>query len=523
MKPQEHADTLSCMKWTYFILILNVLIFISACSAETDNPSQSLHKDSHVLLASKMTQQFLLSPERPSWDKQDLNSLHRAIEASAEHGLNPKDYHKERLEAGSLKQEERELLAIDAYFALATHLRDGKVDPQSYQAKWDIDNNVIQLASELTNALKNNRVEESLNTFAPQHQEYLHLKKALVELRDKSNPDNWKPIPSDQSLTPGMRSEHLVQVKKRLDKKVDAEADDSNLYDKDLETAVKQFQRNASLTPDGVLGPETIEKLNVSLENKREIIRVNMERWRWLPDDLGKRHVRVSIADYSLQAYDNGRIVGNHDVVVGKVYRQTPMFSDEISHLVINPWWIVPHSLAVKDLLPKFQNNPDIIQEKHYEIRDRSEEVVDPEDINWEDYSKTRFPFEVRQKPGSENALGRIKFIFPNKHDVYLHDTPAQHLFDKTQRDFSSGCIRVKNPFALAQWILDDKKNWDKQQLISAVEDGKKRTLTLDKPLPIHLVYWTVIVKGDTLQFPADIYDRDNKVLAALNTPSPDS
>lgn len=504
-----------------FLSIALPVFFAVACNARTENHSIAANPVDSATVTSELSRQLHDSETPPSWDTDDIADLRRAIADSNEHGLRPEDYHQSALASPNLKWGERALLATDAYLTLASHLQDGKVDAQRLAARWENSSNAKAITRELHRALTGNRIAESLDDFAPRQEEYLALKRVLAKMQASTSDKSWQSIPDGPVLHPETHSERVPLLRQRLQQRPN-QASDPTFYDPALVGAVKQFQRKAHLTPDGLIGPDTRHRLNISPQDRLDIIRVNLERWRWLPNDLGERHVRVSITDYRLEAYDSGTMVGSHAVVVGKDYRQTPIFSDQITHLVINPWWIVPHSLAVKDLLPQFQQDPAIIDKKHYEIRDPAGEVVDPDDLDWHDYNETDFPFEVRQRPGRDNALGRVKFIFPNKHDVYLHDTPSQYQFDKTQRDFSSGCIRVEHPFSLAKWLLRDDKDWTGQRLADTVESGRNVTITPEVPVPVHLMYWTALIRDGGLQFPADIYQRDNKVLAALNAHRPE-
>jgi murein L,D-transpeptidase YcbB/YkuD len=292
----------------------------------------------------------------------------------------------------------------------------------------------------------------------------------------------------------------------------------NDLFDTTLELAVGAFQRRIGLEADGIAGPLTLEQLNRSAADLKAQLRANLERWRWLPENLGSKHVRVNIAEFRLEAWADGVPVRSHDTIVGRSYRKTPVFSDNITFVVFNPWWETPRNIARLDKLPAFKTDPASVDRLGYEIFDLQNRRLDPATINWNNYSSQHFPFRIRQKPGPENALGSVKIMFPNRHNVYLHDTPARELFRKSRRDFSSGCIRVESIKELVEWILADTLGWQRAKIDTAVASGQELRVNLAQKIPIHILYTTAVRTIDgNIRFLPDIYNRDRPLIAALN------
>lgn len=256
---------------------------------------------------------------------------------------------------------------------------------------------------------------------------------------------------------------------------------------------------------------------DAAAKEKVPVLEANLERWRWMPADLGRRHVRVNIAAFEAEGWEDGAQVIKMRAIVGKLYRRTPVFSDEITHVVLNPRWSVPLKLAVKDKLPKIKKDPDYLKKNGFRVfRADTGAEVPASSVPWDQLSSRKFGYILRQEPGDDNALGRIKIMFPNDHDVYLHDTPKRRLFNEDERIFSSGCVRLEDPRALAAFVLDDPK-WDRSRIDKAIRGGREQTVWLNEPVPVHLQYQTAWVDEDgTLQFRPDVYKRDAPLIAAL-------
>jgi murein L,D-transpeptidase YcbB/YkuD len=389
----------------------------------------------------------------------------------------------------------------------------------------------MDLAAKLEDALQTDRIGASLAELLPRHSGYDRLKKTLARYRQIEAAGDWQAFPGGAKLLQGDRDQRVALLRERLAAEgflEDAgQPADLDFFDSDLTNALKQFQTRADLEPDGVVGPQTRQALNVAVQQRIRQIIVNMERWRWLPHDLGTRYLLVNIAAFSLTVVEEGQTVLQMRVVTGRPYRRTPVFSDKITYLVLNPYWNVPPTIALEDILPKVKANPNFLTNQKIRVFqgwDSGMHEIDPASVNWQALNARNFPFRLRQEPGPQNALGRIKFMFPNPYDVYLHDTPSRELFAKARRDFSSGCIRIEKPFELAAYLLRKNPDWPAEKLHTAVSgpDAAEKTVKLPEPLTIHLLYWTVWVdEQGLLHFSPDIYDRDQALNDALQQSPP--
>ncbi|PIV81682.1 peptidoglycan-binding protein, partial [bacterium CG17_big_fil_post_rev_8_21_14_2_50_64_8] len=267
--------------------------------------------------------------------------------------------------------------------------------------------------------------------------------------------------------------------------------------------------------------------LNISIEDRITQVTVNLERWRWLLQDLGSQYIIVNIADQRLQAFREGRPVLDSAIIVGREQRRTPVFSGKLTYLVFRPFWEVPPTLAVQDKLPELRKNPQRIVDLGFQVFrgwGEGEQEVNPLTVDWNRVSAVSFPYRLRQKPGPQNAMGNVKFMFPNKHNVYLHDTSARELFNRTNRTFSSGCIRVQRPAELAAIVLSDQPQWTREAIQEAMNADRDQTVRLKTPWSVHLEYWTAWVDPDgVVQFRSDVYGRDARVTASLAQPPPTS
>lgn len=471
------------------------------------------------------------------------NVLLKGIRGATQEGLRPSDYHLEKIERLLREVEEvldphllvnLELLLTDAFLLYGSHLQFGRVNPETMVSEWSANGREEDFAKILEMALDSNRIEETLRSLLPFQPGYWRLRETLAWYREIRARGGWKEVASGQSLIKGDWGERVVSLRARLVlsgdlvqqhnmEEVNKVNDD--LFDEDLEWAVRRFRSRHGLGFSGVVDSLTFVMLNFPVEVWIRQIELNMERWRWLPQDLGKRSVLVNIANYQLDAVDEGKTVLSMRVVVGKPYRRTPVFSDEITHLVLNPFWSVPQTIAVEDILPIVQKNPEyLIKEKIKVLQGWGKGVkeVDPITYDWREVTPENFRVRFLQEPGPKNRMGRIKFLFPNKYDIYLHDGPYKDLYLLSQRPFSSGCIRVEKPIELAVFLMKGDPQWTSESLSSEIEKGKEETVKLPEPVPIHLLYWTIWTEEDgTIQFRRDIYGRDEELDLALQEPPP--
>ena len=425
---------------------------------------------------------------------------------------------------------ELDLLLTDAFLVYGAHLLAGRVNPETLTPEWVSNRRTADIATVLESALVSGNLAGWLESLVPSQDGYRRLREALARYRVVAAGGGWPRIPDAATLQRGDSGNAVTALRERLrleDDLVGQAADDHGVdrFDAGLEQALQKFQRRHGLTADGVVSAATRAELNVRVERRVEQLELNLERWRWLPNDLGRRHIIVNIAAFELEVVDEDSVVLSMRVVVGRPFNRTPVLSDTMRYLVLNPYWHVPRNIAAQELLPKVERNREYLT--RYKVRvfpssgpDAGE--IDPATVNWPAIRPTHFPFWLRQDPGPLNALGRIKFVFLNKYSIYLHDTPARPLFEESQRDFSHGCIRIEQPIALAEYLLRPNPRWTRDSILSALGDAVDRTVPLPEPMPIHLLYWTAWADGDgTIEFRRDIHDRDAPLWKALRARPP--
>jgi len=410
-------------------------------------------------------------------------------------------------------------LAFSAFFlSYARDLATGrvilhKIDRDHFQKPREID-----LLALLQGVSGDRNPSHYLDTVEPQNAHYRALKSLLRKYRQIAARGGWGTMDRGEVLKPGMSDPRVPQLRARLEKSGDISPRtpaDPELYSGDLVLAFEQFQKRNGLDTDGVIGPNSLSMLNVSAQERLRQIVVNMERWRHMPRDMGDRHLMVNIAAFEMYRYEDGQLVDARPVMVGKDRHQTPIFSDELEYVEINPTWTVPYSIATKEMLPKLQANPNYLGPNFQLLAGGKEIPFSSVDFN--QYSRGNFPFTIRQKPGEKNALGQIKFMLPNRHAIYLHDTPARALFAKTQRAFSHGCIRVYKPLEFGETILRDVPGWNLQRIMDVVATGETTRVKLPQKKPVHIVYATAWRgEGGSVEFRQDIYGRDKKLYNAL-------
>lgn len=448
-------------------------------------------------------------------------------------GLDPRHYGVSRIqtlmERGDSPDAQAELEVLLSHGALdygrdlATgQLEPSAVDPELYMDKREIDGQILLM--KLADSADPAGV---LLPMAPSRPEYSRLRTALAQYRALAAAGGWKPVPAvEVSLKPGESdAERLPPLRDRLRVTGELAADapvpeDPALFDEVTVQALKLFQRRHGLEPDGVLGKQTVLALNVPADQRAAQIMMNLERWRWMPRDLGPNYILVNLAAFGLSIFEHDKVVHTARVVVGTTSTRTPVFSRNMSYLEINPYWHVPAKIVRDEILPKAKKDPSYLAKHDYELLSDWTEAavpVDPSTLDWAHMKS--LPYRVRQKPGDKNSLGRIKMMFPNQFDIYLHDTPSKNLFNRANRSFSHGCIRVENPFDVAETILrlTGTTSWDRPKLDAALQTGERTIVRLKQPIPIHITYVTAFVEDDgTVDFRSDIYGRDRKLATAM-------
>lgn len=356
-----------------------------------------------------------------------------------------------------------------------------------------------------------------LKKLPPQDPEYARLMKEKLALERLVGGAGWGAKVAAKSLKPGASGGAVVQLRNRLIRMGFLKRSAAQTYDANLQKAVQQFQLSHGLNPDGVAGAETVKEINHEPVERLQQILVAMERRRWINQPLGKRHLLVNLVDFHVAVIDNGKVTHKTRVVVGKNTsdRRTPEFSDMMTHMVINPTWNVPRSIATKEYLPMMKRNPNAAG--HLKLVDSRGRTVSRGSVNFSQYSAKNFPFDMKQPPSKGNALGLVKFMFPNQYNIYLHDTPSKNLFSKEVRAYSHGCVRVQNPFDFAYALLK-KQVADPEPYFQKILATKRETkVDLKEPVPVHLVYRTAFIppKGP-VQYRRDFYGRDARIFQAL-------
>jgi murein L,D-transpeptidase YcbB/YkuD len=534
------------MKRIAFTAILLFAIFLTSFGAISNSlkkfvgdraESLSYEINNENLLCDQMLQEFYVNRfYNPAWVNQivpgnnafDLLDYIRNVDRQ---GLQPEDYHLQMIENylekiySSIPVDETDLMLLDvlltdAFMLLGSHLYYGKVDPEKAGANWKLqrkDPN-LRLDLELEEALIKNKVVQRLNMLAPAHQSYRMMKKELEFFHDLSE-QSWPAILSERVIKPGDSSQIIPKIRERLNKLRYALSDSISItYDEELEIQVKMFQNDWGLNTDGVIGKVTLECLNYPPSRLVDQMKVNMERFRWLPSPSIEKHIVVNIANYRLDLIAGTDTLVSMKAVVGKEARKTPVFNGRMTYLVFNPTWTVPNTILQEDVIPELMKGPGYLTKKNMKLIRNDGSELAYNDVNWSTISESNFPYTVRQDPGPGNALGKVKFMFPNEYDVYIHDTPSKSFFARDARAVSSGCIRVEDPFDLAVSLLSDAPEWSPDNIRNAMRQTKEQTVYLKTPVDVEVIYLTAWIDGKNhVQFRNDVYQNDGKVLEALN------
>ena len=437
-------------------------------------------------------------------------------------GLDANDYDGSELFAKVDATSAEDLAAFETGLSMAAvkygqHLRSGRVQPNTINRELVI--YPEQLAADtLLNQLANSDAPaETLAALPPQTARYFRLRNHLVALKLQEASGGWVSVPEGKTLKPEMEDERVEIIRQRLLQSGDLAQNlhQGNVYDGALVDAVKRFQGRMGLEIDGVIGPTTLSQLNITIQERIKTVALNLERRRWMQADFGDPYVFVNLADQVLKLVKNGKTIHAELTQVGQPYHRTPVFADEMEYLEFNPFWNVPYSIATKEYLPKLKNNPYALQRQQIRVL-RNGRKVDPGSVPWYSYSRGNFPVRLRQDPHDKNALGRVKFMFPNKFNVYIHDTPSKSKFSRDSRYFSHGCVRLRSPMDLAEKILDFQ-GVTRAKIDRIVASRKRTIIKLKEKIPVHVTYLTAWVNKDgSVHYRRDIYGRDKILEKAL-------
>jgi L,D-transpeptidase YcbB len=444
-------------------------------------------------------------------------------------GLDPNDYPSKQLatfSAGGSSTDKRGVAIIELYFSAAfleyaSDLKVGRFLPSKIDPNFFIEGRAIDQLSALKSLERADSIDRFFDEWQPPGRNYAALRTVLAKHRALAAKGGWSAVPLGDPLRPGMTDPRVPAIRARLSLTDDASAQvtaaEGQMYNNTLVEAVKRFQASQGLDVDGVIGSTTIVAMNVPVQERINSIILAMERLRWMPEDMGQQYLIVNIAGFELRRINAGEVEERMAVVVGKPYHRTPVFSDRIRFLEFNPYWSVPPDIAIKEELPTLRSNAAGLAAQGFEAV-RGDQVIDVRSVDWSSVGAARFPYQLRQRPGTNNALGRVKFMFPNPHNVYLHDSPAHSLFGRSVRAFSHGCIRLSKPLELAEQVLrvGGVKGWTKERIDDVVASAKTTVVNLREPLPVHITYLTAWVDDGVANFRHDIYGHDAKLLAAL-------
>ena len=470
----------------------------------------------------------------PAWnDPKMVEELYDLVLRSVEHGLTPDDFHAPqlaaRVNAGARANDpvfraDTDILCTDALARLSIILHFGKLDPADLDPAWNFSRQIVRqdALAYFNQVLDTKTLARTLDTLGPQNPRYRWFRNGLKEYRSIMAAGGWSAVSAGPVLEVGSKGPRVAELRKRLRVTGDLSSPDPvdpEEFDGGLEAAVKNFQLRHGIETDGKVGPRTIEELNVPIETRINQLRATLERMRWVFRDLPDTYLIVDIAGFHAYLMEHGEEIWGTRVQVGKPYHATPVFKDTMRYLDFNPTWTIPPGILHRDTLPAIRNDPSYLQRKNMTVLTTSGKVVDPSTIDWAATATNGFPYMIRQEPGPDNALGRVKFMFPNKHMVYLHDTPSTSLFGRSERTFSSGCIRVEDPFKLAELLLGDQ-GWDRARIDEVAASRKTTRVNLENPIPVFLLYWTAEVDEEGMVFfRRDVYNRDAPIIAGLDTP----
>ncbi|MBF8962422.1 L,D-transpeptidase family protein [Pontibacter sp. FD36] len=479
----------------------------------------------------------------------ESEKLLTTINNASKEGLDPKEYKvvaideminryndMGRKDSARLElQQQIDIALTGTYFNYASDFYRGRINPSNIkQVQWGVRNNKIKLHKALQTILKERESTYPYYEFEALHKGYTDLRDALQRYRELEEKGGWAKVKlgNRKILEKGDTAAAVISLRKRLDPSAQINANDPAMrkFDDKLEAQVKSFQELHGIVPDGKVGGNTLRMMNVPVEDRIQQIMMNMERWRWIPKrlvpkSLDQKYIWVNIPEYKMYVYEDPsnspeaersyKKTMEMNVIVGKELNSTPIFSDKMEYVVLAPYWNIPNSIVEKEIAPAMARNPSYLEGQNMEVvtKERNPKQISPSSIDWTSVTEKTFPYMVRQRPGPKNALGTMKFLFPNEHAIYLHDTPSGSLFSQTQRGFSHGCVRLQRPMDLAKYVLKDMPEWTESRIEETINGGEETWITLPKKVQVYLVYFTSWVDEDgNVHFRDDIYGHDKRL-----------
>ncbi|ERM84350.1 hypothetical protein P872_14995 [Rhodonellum psychrophilum GCM71 = DSM 17998] len=485
----------------------------------------------------------------PAWSKNEKLSemayeMRYEIQQAKFDGLNAADYHLdlintifEKFETLDNRQARIEksdvasidILLTDAYIMLSSHLYLGKVNPENLNAEWNIQRSApeLNIDERLQVALSEGAIRKNIEELYPSFSIYKNMRdglRTLFEFQSKFETDpiaSWKGLKVDKSTKPEESNNNIPEIRKRLifwgfiDENLSSK---ENLYDSTMVLGVRKFQKRHGMEPDGIIGQGTIHALNQTPKDLIATASVNLERLRWIPGNLKDQElILVNTANFQLDYIQNRDTLLSSRVIVGKSYHSTPQFSAMMSYIVFSPTWTVPRSITRNEIIPAVKRDNRYLARNNMEILTNTGQMVPSSTIDWSKVNPRTFPYIIRQRPGEQNALGLVKFMFPNKYSVYIHDTPSRSLFEREDRALSHGCIRLQKPFEFAKLLLSFDSKWSDEEIKKAMHLTKEKTVMLDRQVPVLIVYITYWADTNgNMYFRRDIYSRDSEIHKSL-------
>lgn len=499
--------------------------WVDSAGLQTDLPR--IEEDS--AMAANLYEFYQKRSFRPAWQKNHAEEFAKLVQAVDQEGLDPDSFPLDSIQAlveKSSAQEQTDaytgarmdLLLSASYLKLASIMTYGKVKPGDYYNSWHIKPvETDTLSVVLAKAATQGQVQESMELLRPQHHQYQALQQHLDHYQQLVEKGGWPTVEAGPTLEPGDSSQRITTIRTRLYASGDLQTppDQSpqpTLYDSSLVAAINAFQQRNGLEVQSAITEAMVNVMNIPAEKRLRQIMLNMDRIRWFSSgDLAKTYVLVNVPEYRMRVFENDQEIKSMKVVVGAQMNSTPIFSDSIDYIDFSPYWNVPTSIATEEIIPKARNNPGYLAKNHYEIvaanaTDDDEATLKPSEVDWDD----TLSYRIRQKPGPWNALGSVKFMFPNDFAIYLHDTPEDHLFDRTERAFSHGCIRIEEPAWFADWLLPQV---NRQEVEAKMNDEKREVVKLEKKVPVYIFYLTAFVdEQGQLNFREDLYQLDERL-----------
>lgn len=486
-----------------------------------------------------LTQFYVDRDMAPIWvndtaPNERAHQLVRVLEGSRFDGLNPEDYEIQAIKALMQSNNPTRLAELDLRLSLGlmrfiSDLGSGRTEPNALDPELFVYPRDIDKVDAIKRAAEAKNIGIFVGGYRPKQVDYWRLKGVLANYRAMARVGGWPSVDDGPLMEGGERSPRVRQLRKLLLRLRDLKPEndlastggDPDLFDDQLIEAVEHFQSRHGLHEDGKVGSNTLRALNTPIEDRIEQMVLNLERRRWMPDHLEKRFIFVNLADFHLQLIEDGKVSFDTPVVIGSEYNKTPVFSSDMTYLVINPYWNVPKSIASGEIIPKARVDDGYFERNGFELFSdwsKSATLIDHTTIDWSTLDRDSFSYKLRQRPGPTNALGRVKFMMPNQYNIYLHDTPDRSHFSANERSFSHGCVRVAEPEALANAILNTQDDWSLGKIEAEVKSGDRTVVRLEKPLPVQLTYLTSWVDSDNVvHFRNDVYDRDQILADALS------